>query len=227
MNWFYNDYQKLAQENNDAIAQLSGEGWKTLKNMFEYMTIYNISLFELEVIKKDLIGAIREAEIEGIDFKDTLGMTEKEFCDSLVREETEHIRQERMVLMVRNLALELFGFYTFIWLMWGAPVDYGISVVMLFVGIWTPVWNYVIDYRIRGLCAYRLTDRKKHWLSLIGCGSLGAGYMAGLFYFGAKDIFIVRGNGVVIFLALFMLSAAAFFGNNYYWNRRAEKYNWR
>lgn len=42
-----------------------------------------------------------------------------------------------------------------------------------------------------------------------------------------KEAFLIRGNGVVIFLILFVLSVAAFFGNNIYWNKRSEKYNWK
>ena len=39
--------------------------------------------------------------------------------------------------------------------------------------------------------------------------------------------FIIRGDGRVIFFILFMLSIAALFGNNYYWDNRSEEYDWR
>ncbi len=227
MNWFYNDYQKLVRENNDAIARLSEESTQMLQKMYEYMMIYNISLFELEVIKKDLIGAIREAEIEGIDFKDTLGMTEKEFCDSLVREGTEHIRGEHMILTLRNGILDLFAFSVFYWLLDGMPAEYGIPVEALFIGVWCAAWDFVIKYRIRGLSIYRLTDRGNKRLTLGGRIGLAIVFATISEYIRSRRLFLVRGNGVVILLILFLLSAAAFFGNNYYWNRRAEKYNWR
>lgn len=224
---FYNNYQRLVQENNDAIAEISAESWRTLNNMFEYMIFYNISLFELEVIKKDLIGAAREADMEGIDFKEKLGMPEKEFCDSLVREEMEHIWQERLILAVRNAVMVFFGFYTFLWLMDGVPANYGISVTVLFIGVWCIAWNYIVTYRIRGLGAYRLSDRGKRWFSLGGFIALMTAYTSILIYISAKRIFFVKGNGAVIFLILFILSAAVFFGNNIYWDRRSKRYNWR
>lgn len=224
---FYNNYQRLVQENNDAIAEISAESWRTLNNMFEYMMLYNISLFELEVIKKDLIGAAREADVEEIDFKDKLGIPEKEFCDSLVREGMEHIWQERLILAVRNAVMIFFGFYTFLWLMDGVPADYGISVTVLFIGVWCVVWNYIVTYRIRGLGAYRLSDRGKRWSSFGGFIALMTAYTSILIYISAKGIFFVKGNGAVIFLILFILSAAVFFGNNIYWDRRSKRYNWR
>ena len=50
MNLFHNNYSKLKQQNADAIADLSSKNWNHLKKMFEYMSSYNVSLFELEVL---------------------------------------------------------------------------------------------------------------------------------------------------------------------------------
>ncbi len=228
MSLFYNNYQRLVQENNDAIVQLSGESFKTLQRMFEYLNLYDASLFELEVIKKDLIGVAQEAEMEGADFKDKLGMPEREFCDSLVREGMEHVRWERMILAVRNGMLMFFGFYIFYWLMIdGATADYGIPTSAIFIGIWCAAWDYMIKYRIRGLGTYRLTDRGKRWLSFGGRMSLMMVYITVLNHMSLKRLFLVRGNGVVLLLVLFLIVAAVFFGNNCYWDKRSEKYNWR
>lgn len=84
MNLFHNNYSKLKQQNADAIADLSSKNWNHLKKMFEYMSSYNVSLFELEVIKKDLIGATLEADANGIDLNEKIGMDDKEFCDTLL-----------------------------------------------------------------------------------------------------------------------------------------------
>lgn len=223
MSLFYNNYQRLVQENNDAIAKISGESWSTLCKMFEYMRFYNISLFELEVLKKDLLGVAREADIEGIDFRDKLGMPEKEFCDSLVRDGIEHIWQERIVLAVRNVVLIFFAYYTFLWLLEGIPMDYGIRIEVLFIGTVGVFWDYITKHGIQGFGAYRLSDRGKRW------GSLGSYIVWGIAIAAImmKGGFIIRGNGVVIFLILFVLSAAVFFGNNIYWNKRSERYNWK
>ena len=223
MSLFYNNYQRLVQENNDAIAKISGESWSTLCKMFEYMRFYNISLFELEVLKKDLPGAAREADMEGIDFRDKLGMPEKEFSDSLVRDGIEHIWQERIVLAVRNVVLIIFAYYTFLWLLEGIPMDYGIRIEVLFIGTVGVFWDYITKHGIQGFGAYRMSSRGKWWVTLGGYIVWGIAVMA----IETKEAFLIRGNGAVIFLILFVLSAAAFFGNNIYWNKRSEKYNWK
>ena len=223
MSLFYNNYQRLVQENNDAIAKISGESWSTLCKMFEYMRFYNISLFELEVLKKDLPGAAREADMEGIDFRDKLGMPEKEFCDSLVRDGIEHIWQERIVLAVRNVVLIIFAYYTFLWLLEGIPMDYGIRIEVLFIGTVGVFWDYITKHGIQGFGAYRMSSRGKWWVTLGGYIVRGIAVMA----IETKEACLITVNGAVIFLILFVLSAAAFFGNNIYWNKRSEKYNWK
>ena len=79
--------------------------------------------------------------MEGIDFRDKLGMPEKEFCDSLVRDGIEHIWQERIVLAVRNVALIIFAYYNFLWLLEGIPMDYGIRIEVLFIGTVGVFWE--------------------------------------------------------------------------------------
>lgn len=227
MSLFYNNYQILVQENVNAALELSEESLGVLRKMFEYMTAFNISLFQLEVIRKDLIGAAREAETEGIAFKDRIGMPEKEFCDSLVKEGAENIRMERMILALRNMAFALLGFYSAFWVIDGAPADYGISVIILFYGAGIGVESYFRTHSIQGLGTYRFSDRMRWWLDL-------SGYIAAAIVITAisnriilHNIFFIHGNGAVILGILFVLSAAAFFGNNYYWNKCSEKYNWR
>lgn len=227
MSWYCNNYQKLVQENKDAIAKISGESFKTMQKMFEYMAMYNISLFELEVIKKDLIGAALEADMEGIDFTDKLGMPEKEFCDSLVKEGMGNGRLERAVLLMRDAVLALSGFYFYFWLLDGIPWNYGITPAMLFIVVWGLSWNYMINRKAQGMGAYLLTDRVRWWLSFGGLMVWVAVYMFFLERTMMRKMFFVSGNAIVILLILAVLSAVAFFGNNYYWNKRSEKYNWQ
>ena len=79
MNLLYNDYQKIKQDNKDENARLKPENRKAIERMTEYISYNDVALFELEVIKKDLIGLAAEAEEEGVDFLPKLGMEEKEF----------------------------------------------------------------------------------------------------------------------------------------------------
>ena len=68
MSLFYNNYKRLVQENNDAYSEIPIKSYKVLDNMFKYLETFEVSLFELEVIKKDLIGLAKEADREGVAF---------------------------------------------------------------------------------------------------------------------------------------------------------------
>lgn len=223
MSLFYNNYQRLVQENNDAIAEISRESFKELQKMFKYMASFEVSLFELEVIKKDLIGVAREADIEGIDFEDKLGRPEKEFCDALLKDGIEHSRVERKILMVKNALIALFGYYALWWVMLGAPGSFGIPPLVVFFGLWDAAGGYVMDCKLRGRGAYLLAARKL-WTIFLGGSTI-------IFIIAVclmpDEILWFRGDGRVIFFILLALSACAFFGNNYYWDKCSEKYNWR
>lgn len=103
MNLFHNNYNQLMQDNIDAMANLSAKNWNILKKMFEYMSSYNVSLFELEIIKKDMIGIALEADAEGVDINQKLGMNDKEFCDSLLSDALTKHYDEEILLIIKNI----------------------------------------------------------------------------------------------------------------------------
>lgn len=58
MDVFRNNYKRLVQENKYEMAEMakmSVRNFRELNSMMEYMETYNLSLFELEVVKKDRI----------------------------------------------------------------------------------------------------------------------------------------------------------------------------
>lgn len=63
MSLFRNNYKKLVQENQYGLAEISGKSFKMLNSMMDYLGTFDVSLFELEVIKKDLIGLAKEADM--------------------------------------------------------------------------------------------------------------------------------------------------------------------
>lgn len=84
MGLFYNNYQKLRQENIDNSLELSDANYAMLDRMIQYISAHNISLFELEVVKKDLIGLAAQAEKNQGSLEDMLGVPEREFCNTLM-----------------------------------------------------------------------------------------------------------------------------------------------
>lgn len=73
MKLFYNKYRELKQENIDESVKLNSENRKKIEGMMNYMVSNNISLFEIEILKKNLIGRAIEAENMEMDLEDQLG----------------------------------------------------------------------------------------------------------------------------------------------------------
>lgn len=127
MSIFYNNYQKLVSENDKELAKLSEPDWDVLGRMMKYMESFHLSLFELEVIKKDLIGMALEARLEGIDIMKRIGVPEKEFCDGIAENAEKRSLMEWLLPIVRNSIFVAFGFYILKWLLEGLPAHFGIT----------------------------------------------------------------------------------------------------
>lgn len=228
MSLFYNNYKKLVQENNDAYSEIPIASYRILDSMFKYLNTFEVSHFELEVIKKDLIGLAKEADKEGVPFVDKLGMPEKEFCDSLVNEGVRPSHLDHAVPMARTVMIVIFACYTVSWLFAGMPTAYGISAFVAEMGLVVWLLDCVVVRRL---------ERKREAYSFAGADGkkkIFYQFMVGLIIFLIimlelpEDIeFIIRGDGRAIFFILLALSVAAFFGNNYYWDKCSEGYNWR
>lgn len=86
MNIFQNNYTKLLDENERAEKKLSFKNIANIRNAINYFRGQGTSLFELEVIKKDMISLAQEAEIENLSLEEKLGMSIPEFCENMKRE---------------------------------------------------------------------------------------------------------------------------------------------
>lgn len=226
MSLFRNNYKKLVQENQCGLAEISGESFKALDSMFNYLITFEVSRFELEVIKKDLIGLAKEAEAEGEAFLDKIGMPPKEFCDSLVKEEMRQSVLERILPQIKYSVVALLGFYVLWWCIEGMPKDYGITVWMLVLTFGDDCFNSIIGAKLRYRSLYQSEAKRKMRIMASFLISAAIVFPA-ISEVPAFETFVVRGNGRVLFIILLLFFAAAFFGNNYYWDKCSEKYNWR
>lgn len=230
MSLFRNNYKKLVQENQYGLAEISGRSFKTLNSMMDYLGTHDVSLFELEVIKKDLIGLAKEADMEGIAFSDKIGMPQKEFCDSLVKDGMRQGHLERFIPLIRDIIITDFIFYTCGWWIEGMPQSYGFPTYLLILDAVCIVWQYIVMLRLQRKKAEAMIATKKRKETFYGFMMLLATFlftMSGLLYGDTMFEFIVRGSGRGILFTLMVFSIAAFFGNNYYWDKCSEKYNWR
>lgn len=230
MSLFSNNYKKLVKENRNALAEMPGASFAVLNRMFKYLETFDVSRFELEVIKKDLIGLAEEAQMEEIDFKDKIGMPEKKFCDSLLKDGIKPSHLERIIPMVRDLIIVDLFLYAISWKLEGLPRIYGITTDIIVADLMYCVWVYVVTLMLqRKRAEYALAGTKRKKESIYNVMFLLAVVIfvvSGLPMANIPEI-IIHGNGYVIFAALLVLSGCAFWGNNYYWNKCSEKYNWR
>lgn len=225
MGLFYNNYQRLYQENVDECAKLSEENGIALRKMWSYINAFDVSLFELEVIKKDLIGIAGEADLEGVNVADKLGIPEKEFCDSLTSGILKKNRFERIMIFVKNRMLVLLALFILSFLSEGMPVKFEISswylfYTVLFFGIGEIVYRTTIAKK--NFIEQEQLNKRKKTLIVLYCI---------LFVLAIITIFfelpMIIGNGWIMLAVLCLLTAILFFGNNLYWDKCSEKYNWR
>lgn len=224
MSMFYNNYQKLCQENNDAIAELSAANWNTLRKMFDYISSFNISLFELEVFKKDLIGIAKESDLEDIDLRDKLGVPETEFCTTMIQDALQRSRLESLVLIIRNIFSYLFVWYTVILLIEGLPENYGIHLWLVLFAVFDCMLRNVIDIRLLRRTTYMDFRKRKTIRTILAAIEIA---LIALLIYLPEECYLIRGDGRIIWLVLLVLALVSFFGNNYFWNRRSRNYNWQ
>lgn len=230
MSLLYNNYQKLVQQNDDAIAELSAESWEILKRMVTYMSSFSVSLFELEIIKKDLIGIAREAEIEDRNFIDKIGIPEKEFCDSLIQDAMKHSKTEHILPLVKSIAVWFMIFYTAIFALESFPQSYGITVgQMLLVALMTygdMAGHYNLASLILGKAVYLPKNNKRIFLIF----DIGTRIIL-LVIYGIlpidRNYFLIHGNGWMILVLLWTAGIASYLIESYYWNQCSKKYSWQ
>lgn len=225
MSILYNDYQKIRQDNADDISKLKPKSWNLLKKMFDYISSFSVSSFELEVVKKELIGMALEADREEVDFKDYLGMPEKEFCDELIKDAMNESYSETIIPMIRNYILWLFILYTVFFFDFGFPKHFGVSSTVAFIALITTITGTSLEGRIIGRSAYK-SKGKKQFTQIIMTVLCLAGYIL-FFLTSGNKLFIIEGNGWVIFFCLMILTIASALINNLFWNKVSKKYNWK
>ncbi len=228
MNFFRNTYKKLVQENKYELTEMPVKSFKALNSMFKYLETFEVSLFELEVIKKDLIGMAKEAEAEGVDFLDKIGMPEKEFCDSLIKDGIKPSYKERILPWIIDFLIADIIIYTVGWLFEGTSSNCGFPIWLLEVDLLCIVIDIIMLKVQRKQAGHVLAKKRSRIKDRYESAVL---FMASVFIIMFLPLpwedFVIPGDRRVIFCILTALLVGAFFGNNYYWNRCSEKYNWK
>ena len=223
MSLFYNNFQKLRQENADERAKVSEENRYTLGRMIDYLSSFKMSYFDLEILKKDLIGIAKEADIMQVNMEDTLGLPEKKFCENLLHESTPHTLWETLLPAIRNFFLGLWVCYTVPFILFGFPSCYRLSFSSILIDV--VIALSLSFYAIDELDVFRKKVTKTHKVTQMRfIGTVLTLFMVVLLLFTEGHMFAL--NGRMIFIILLFLSFLFFFVNNYYWDLRSKSYHW-
>jgi len=223
MSLLYNNYQKIRQDNKDENAKLKPENRKAIERMTEYISYNDVALFELEVIKKDLIGLAAEAEEEDVDFLSKLGMEEKEFCESLLNDAMKKNKFERVLLLARNLSIATCILTTYFCVSTGFPEKFGLVTSMMVTASIFVIFLELIgfDKLVGKKRVYNAKDKNKtmvmvvalEWIILLNVDLP----ITNLIYGDSK---VITGVTILITMIIFLF-------NSFYWNKQSEKYNWK
>lgn len=80
-----NALKNLQKENNRLEKQLTTDNDLILTDIVVYLRSSNLKDYDIEVIRKELIGMALESQLRGSSLKDTVGEDYKEFCDELIK----------------------------------------------------------------------------------------------------------------------------------------------
>jgi len=228
MKFLSNDYAKLKQDNIDNSVKLKRENRVMIEEMMDYITANSIALFEVEILKKDLIGIAMEAEMEEVSLSNKLGVSKKEFCDSLLVDAMKKRPLEVVLLWITRIMIAIAILNTFMFVMLGCPDKFGVVLSVLvyscvFIGI-----SEFIELKAKGKYGYDKEGKNRTIkiegiflvLWIIHCTTISP-------RFDLHDTYIFVGNGWIVTGVLLVLTAVIYLFNNYYWNKQSEKYNWK
>ena len=103
--------KQLEKENEDDFFRIrSEERRKEVSRMIKYISSSSLPLYQIQIIRKDLLGMAQEAERQELPLKDMLGVEPREFCDEIIENAATPARKERAFQLVIDV-LQPFDFY--------------------------------------------------------------------------------------------------------------------
>lgn len=201
-----------------------------LDAIFQYLSSFSVSLFEQEVIKKELIGIAKEAELKGISLEEQIGMQGKDFCDNLLQEGevkrswTEYVVEGMFWFLIFSLAVQITEMLALSTpgAMAQLELDKGIAMVVCAVSATVMEYRTVAEYR--GRQAFDNKQKERRLWKYAAC------------FLGLLLLFVLLGLDMDMTLGISNLAVASilvilvfFWGflRKKYWNIQSEKYSWK
>ncbi len=229
MSLIHNNLKDLQKENSISMKTIrSDQNRNEVTRMIQYLSSSHLSLFQIEVIQKDLIGIALEADREQMTMSEKLGISMKEFCDGIIQSTEEYpARREHIYQEVVTAVQYLFYLYAIEYIIFqSAPAHWGISI-QLTVGLLVFLTlNRMTSLYIRN----RLSLHPKAYMRSMYNVAMLAGF---IIYVLITRLFLRHihtllfyGNGWLILSVLAFMALIATFSMNRYWNNCSQKYNY-
>ncbi|TQI67320.1 hypothetical protein [Clostridium sp. KNHs216] len=90
-----NQEKELRKENNKKDKLLTKENNRLLTDMIVYLHSGNLCEYDIEIIRKELLGMALETQIRNDDFRNVVGENYKTFCDELMKNGRRKTKYER------------------------------------------------------------------------------------------------------------------------------------
>ena len=133
-----NKLKQLEKENEDDFFRIrSEERRKEVSRMIKYISSSSLPLYQIQIIRKDLLGMAQEAERQELPLKDMLGVEPREFCDEIIENAATPARKERAFQVVIDVLQPFAIYFTFMWTCGGMPSRFGITLtdIIAFLGL--------------------------------------------------------------------------------------------
>lgn len=221
---FHNKLHELELENTDSFQSIQNtESRREIGNMVKYLSASSLSLYQIQIIRKDLIGMAAEGEQNNLSVKDILGREPKEFCDEIIENSGEHAGWEHFM----RLLLEILQISALVYLIQfifinSVPASYGIDYAFI---VWLVVWCaggvFLPDYINRKSSVQpKPYGRYLGWL----CRLLAFLSFAWLISSPLAGQFVIRANGWLIIAVILLMLAGTTVGMNRHWANCAQRF---
>lgn len=218
---FSNPLWQLKRENLRMAEDIKSQANKSMVvRMVHYLEASPLSLLQVEVIHKDLIGFALEADREKLTLAEKLGVGEKDFCDEMIQDAAgypvgrEYIFRELVSILWYFVFLYALDFILF----HSAPKNWGISSLLLVTTLIYYGFSRILTRYIKN--KYALHDqvymRYAHVLSAISGITFYSVFA--VIWGEAMPRFLIAGNGWVLLLVLVLIAMAWTAVMNHYWN---------
>lgn len=219
-----NDLTTLRKENTGRIADMGEEMWEQLYPALQYLSIRQLSLFDRELIKSELIGIAEEAEIQGARLDRKMGMPYQAFCDFLI--EKRGIREKSSIgeqlLETGTCFIWWLTFFAVVNLIQNDNAVRSNEILAALVAAMAVVLlgDHMFEYR------GRLSVDQKKWRIQIGVMVVCFFVLAAVTSRYPIAIPLTAGRWIVIGILL-VASVLLLLIRNWYWNSRSKQYNWK